>query len=47
MLSLVHLIFKAGDKCMRQNACLCMGDLQALPAEPAPLALRFVFLITL
>ena len=22
MLSLVHLIYMAGDKCMRQNACL-------------------------
>ena len=22
-LSLVHLIYTAGDKCMRQNACLC------------------------
>ena len=24
MLSLVHLIYMAGDKCMRQNACLQM-----------------------
>ena len=24
MLSLVHLIYMAGDKCMRQNACLCL-----------------------
>ena len=25
MLSLVHLIYMAGDKCMRQNACLLIG----------------------
>ena len=24
MLSLVHLIDMAGDKCMRQNACYCI-----------------------
>ena len=25
MLSLVHLIYMAGDKCMRRNACLYTG----------------------
>ena len=30
MLSLVHLIYMAGDKCMRQNACyiiICYRDI--------------------
>ena len=31
-------------KCPLRDACLCMGDLQAPPAPPAP---HFVFLITL
>ena len=26
MLSLVHLIYMAGDKCMRQNACLSFSS---------------------
>ena len=30
-----------------RDACLCMGELQAPPALPAPAAPHFVFLITL
>ena len=31
MLSLVHLIYMAGDKCMRQNACYLMLWSQICP----------------
>ena len=30
MLSLVHLIYMAGDKCMRQNACFLISSLESL-----------------
>ena len=38
---------RADIKRPARDACLCMGDLQAPPALPAPAAPHFVFLITL
>ena len=38
---LVYPAIPKGIKCPAKDACLCMGDLQALPAP------HFVFLITL
>ena len=44
---LMLLCFTIIIKRPTRDACLCMGELQAPPALPAPAAPHFVFLITL